>query len=233
MINFIVCDDDVKYRNQISTILTKYMGNSDTDYRTHIFSDYNLDVINIVKEKLPNKIYILDIETPSGSGIDVARAIRKYDMNSIIIFLTGHQELSPMVLEKVALFLRFINKFDGWEDKLVFALDEAFKVLNHKKSIKFKDNGVVYTISLDDIISVIRDTVERKIILKTEYAEFKLNMSLKDFKSLISDDFIQTHRACIINKRRIATISKPKRLIVMDNGDAIDIISSRFDWKVI
>lgn len=233
MINFVVCDDDRRYRNEISSILTRYMMNYDVDYNTHVFEDYNDAFIKMTKKKLSNKIYILDIETPTRSGIDVARIIRKYDMNSVIIFLTGHQELGFNVLENVALFLRFISKFDDWQKKLVTTLDDALKVLNYRKNIRFKDNGVIYTIALDDIISVIRDTVDRKLILKTEYNTFKLNMSLKDFKELIDDNFVQTHRACIVNKRRIVSSNKSKRLIVMDNGDVINLVSVRFDWTVI
>ena len=34
-----------------------------------------------------NRIYLLDIETKSASGIDMARIIRKNDLDSIIIFI--------------------------------------------------------------------------------------------------------------------------------------------------
>ena len=54
--------------------------------------------MKFLKSKVPFRIYILDIETPSRSGIDVAREIRNKDLESVIIFLTGHDELGHIIL---------------------------------------------------------------------------------------------------------------------------------------
>ena len=233
MINFIICDDDKKYRDIVNNVILKYMMQNDMDYKVHEFNDYNDDFINIVKSNLSFKIYILDIETPSKSGVDVARIIRKHDMNSIIIFLTGHQELGYQVLEEVTLFLAFINKFNDCENKLLNTLNDAFKVLNTKKILRFKTGTVINNISVDNILCVIRDAEERKIIIKTDYSEFKVNISLKEFMNLAGKDFIQTHRACCINKKRVISGDKSQRLITLDNGDIIDLVSTRFDWMVL
>ena len=53
------------------------------------------------------RIYLLDIETPSASGIDIARKIRKHDIESMIIFITGHEELGDVVLKNNTMFLSF------------------------------------------------------------------------------------------------------------------------------
>lgn len=90
MINFIVGEDTDSYRLTIERIISEYMMKNDLEYSLHVFKDYNQEFLNIIDEKLSFKVYILDIETPSGSGIDMARRIRKKDVNSIIIFLTGH-----------------------------------------------------------------------------------------------------------------------------------------------
>ena len=50
---------------------------------------------------------------------------------------------------------------------------------------------------------------------------------------MLDNNFIQTHRACIVNKKRIASYSKSKRIIMFDNGETVDIISSRFEGKLI
>ena len=233
MINFVVCDDDKKYRDLVNNVILKYMMKNDVEYKVHEFSDYNDDFINIVKSSLPSKIYILDIETPSKSGVDVARIIRKHDMNSIIIFLTSHQELGYKVLEEVTLFLAFINKFDDCENKLFNSLIDAFKVLKTKKMLKFKNGTVTNTVSTDDILYAIRDTEDRKILIKTDYSDIKTNISLKEFLDMVGNDFIQTHRACCVNKNRVVKADKSQRLITMDNGDIIDLVSTRFNWEVL
>lgn len=233
MINFIVCDDIEKYRKQIENIVSKYMMKNKLEYRTHVFSDYNEDFLKMVEKKLTFKVYILDIETPTSSGIDIARIIRRKDVDSVLIFLTGHQELDRVVMKNDFLFLAFINKFDNCENRLNSALDKALKLFKVKKTIRLKDNGVVYSIPLDDILYITRDSVERKCLIVTDYSIFKVGKTLNEMGQMITDNFIKTHRACIINKKRITSYNKSKRIVTFDNGTEIDLISSRFNGELI
>lgn len=231
MIDFIVCDDSFEIRQMVNDIITKYMMKNQIHYKIHMFEDYDNNFIKIVKKNMSFKIYILDIEVPSRSGIDVARIIRNNDVNSIIIFLTGHQELSSVVAEKDFLFLTFINKFNNCEERLYSSIDKAIKFLNYKKTIEFKDAGIIYTINIDDILYVLRDSVERKCLLYTDYSVFKIGKSLQEIRNMLTDNFIQTHRACLVNKKRIACYDKNNRIIIFDNGVSMNVVSTRFKWE--
>lgn len=233
MINFIICDDQAKYLKITKEIITKYMMKNHFEYEVHAFNDYNKEFMQVVDSKMPSKIYILDIETPTRSGIDVARIIRNKDVNSVIIFLTGHQELGSVVIENEFLFLSFINKFVDCEKRLCIALDKALKVLDARKTIRFKDSSVVYTIALEDILYVTKDSVSRKCIVKTDYAEFSVGKNLSEIEGMLDDNFVKTHRACIVNKRRVVGFSKSKRLIMFDTGETTDIVSSRFEGELV
>ncbi len=233
MLNFIVCDDEKKYRDFVEGVINKYMMKNQHEYQIHIFNDYNRPFMDIIGGKLPFKIYILDIETPTRSGLDVARIIRNKDVDSVIIFLTGHQELSQIVIKNEFLFLSFINKFDDCENRLMGSIDKSLKVLKARQTIRFKDCGIIYTISLDDILYVTKDSVERKSIIKTDYSEFRLNKTLGEIKEMLNDDFIQTHRACLVNKKRVVGYNKPKRIIMFDTGEKIDLVSTRFEGELI
>ncbi len=224
MLNFIVCDDEKKYRDFAEGVINKYMMKNQHEYQIHMFNDYDREFMDIIGTKLPFKIYILDIETPTRSGLDVARIIRNKDVDSVIIFLTGHQELSQIVIKNEFLFLSFINKFDDCENRLMGSIDKSLKVLKAKQTIRFKDCGIIYTISLEDILYVTKDSVERKSIIKTDYSEFRLNKTLGEIKEMLNDDFIQTHRACLVNK---------KRVIMFDTGEKIDLVSTRFEGELI
>ncbi|MFR8268808.1 MAG: LytR/AlgR family response regulator transcription factor, partial [Oscillospiraceae bacterium] len=229
MLNFIVCDDEKKYRDFAEGVINKYMMKNQHEYQIHMFNDYDREFMDIIGTKLPFKIYILDIETPTRSGLDVARIIRNKDVDSVIIFLTGHQELSQIVIKNEFLFLSFINKFDDCENRLMGSIDKSLKVLKAKQTIRFKDCGIIYTISLEDILYVTKDSVERKSIIKTDYSEFRLNKTLGEIKEMLNDDFIQTHRACLVNKKRVVGYNKPKRVIMFDTGEKIDLVSTRFE----
>ena len=97
MLEFVVCDDNINISNKISDIIDKIMFDNEISYDIKIFNDYDKKFDNYVKNKKSNVIYILDIVTPSGSGIDAARKIRRKDMESVIIFLTGHEKISSAV----------------------------------------------------------------------------------------------------------------------------------------
>ncbi|MBR2587975.1 MAG: response regulator transcription factor [Bacilli bacterium] len=233
MINFIVCDDVIKYRQMIEKIIDKYMMKNKLEYKTYIYNDYDEDFMKMVSSKLPFKVYILDIETPTKSGIDIARIIRHKDINSILIFITGHQELDRIVMKNDFLFLAFINKFDNCEERLMNALDKSLKLFQIKKVIKFKDNGIMYSIPLDDILYITRDSIDRKCIIVTDYSEFRVSKNLNEIEGMVNANFIKTHRACLINKKRITSYNKPKRIVTFDNGTKTDLISTRFDKELI
>ena len=233
MINFIICDDVKQYREMVEHIVVSYMMKNKLEYKTHVFKDYDSDFLKIVESKLSFKVYILDIETPTRSGIDIARLIRNKDVDSVLIFLTGHQELGHVVMKNDFLFLSYINKFDDCEKRLTKSLDKALQMFKIKSVIRFKDNGVVYTIPQDDILYITRDSVERKCIIVTDYSEFHVGKNLAELEEEVNDNFVKTHRACLMNTKRILSFSKSQKEVVFDNGITSDLISTRFDKELI
>ena len=232
MINVIVCDDNEKDRNNVSKIVKDYMIKNKVEFDMHLYNDYNKNFYKIVDRKIPFKIYLLDIETPSKSGIDVAREIRRKDVDSVIIFLTAHEELGNIVLKDDLMFLSFINKFDDFENRLNNSLKKSLELLKHKNVIRFSDRNILYTININDILYITKESFERKTIIKTDYAEFKVSKSLADIIEMLDDRFIRTHRACYINSDRKVTVDKSKRLIMFDNGETIDLLSDKYKKEV-
>ena len=132
MLEIIVCDDDKSCRKAVVGIVEQFFTGKQMKYIIHEYGDYNDSFIeNIVPGG--KKIYILDIETPSRSGIDVARMIRKKDVESIIIFVTGYEEFSRLVLKKNIMCLSFINKFDNLAGDLRESLEESLHFFDTDK----------------------------------------------------------------------------------------------------
>lgn len=232
MINFIVCDDNKEITILIKDVISKYMMKNKIQFKTYIYYDYDDKFMNILNSKLQFKIYILDIEMPTRSGIDIARIIRNTDINSIIIFLTGHEELGMTILKDEIMCLSFINKFDDCEKRLTVVLKKALKLLNRKTMLKFEEKSIIYTIPLDDILYITRDTIERKCIIKTEYSEFKTYKTLQELKTMLDGRFIQTHRACLINKDRITIKNYRKKIITFDTGETTNLISDKYKKQI-
>lgn len=228
MLEFIICDDDKIITEKVEKTIDDIMMKNKIIYKTISFYDYNDEFIKLINNKECIRIYILDIETPSRSGIDIARVIREKDMESIIIFMTGHDELGPAVLKKELWFLSFINKFENSDERLKKSILKALQILNIQTKLHFEERGVIYNISLNDILYITRDSIERKSIIKTEKNEYKTYKTLLELSSMLDDRFVQTHRACIVNKERVAIINSMKKKILFDSGLTIDLLSDKY-----
>lgn len=228
MINFIICDDNKTIAKSVEDIVDKIMMKNKLAYKKHTFYDYNEKFLEIIDSDLTAKIYILDIETPSALGIDMARKIRENDIDSIIIFLTSHQELGNVLLQDEIMFLTFICKFDNMEKRLESAIASALKMVGVKRTIRFDDRGVLYTITLNDILYVTTSTYERKTVIVTSYNEYKTNKTFNEVCNMLTDDFKQTHRSCVVNTKLVVKVNKKKNEIEFVNGTKIDLLSDGF-----
>ncbi len=232
MINFIVCDDNELILKQVNEIIDNVMMKNKLSYKKHFFTDYDNDFLKLMRSKMSCKVYILDIETPTSSGIDVARMIRERDFSSVIIFLTSHHELGYTILKGEFLFLSFINKYDNYKEKLKSSIEKSLEVLNKREIIRFEDRGILYTIPINDILYITRDTVERKLIIKTDNVKYVISKTLTEMLDILGSDFKQTHRSCIINTKRVSVLSYSKKFILFDTGLKIDLISSKYRERV-
>lgn len=228
MVNVIICDDNDKDRNNVVDFVKSFMCKNKIEYQMHIYNDYNKKFNEIIENKMPFKIYLLDIETPSASGIDIARKIRHKDVESVIIFLTVHEELGNTILKNDLMFLSFINKFDNLNVRLNNSMKKALNMLKHKRVIKFTDRNIIYTINIDDILYLTKDSYERKTIIKTDYAEFRVSKTLTELIAMLDERFIQTHRSCYVNSDRKVSIDRTNKIILFDNGETIDLLSDKY-----
>lgn len=228
MINFIIVDDIKKFTDMIYDIVTRTMMRNKFMYKTYCFDEYNDDFIEIMNSNLPNKIYIMDIETKNSSGIDIARKIRKHDVDSIIIFVTVHNEAGMVLLQDDLMFLTFLSKFDDFETRLSNSINKALDFMHRKVSIRFIDRGTIYSIPISDILYVTKESTSRKSIIKTCYAEYSVNLTLREVIDLCDNYLVQTHRSCFVNIERVRFINKRDGIIEFDNGECIDLLSSNY-----
>ncbi len=228
MINFIVCDDNSGILIEVNKVINNLMMKNNIGYKIHLFEDYYYNFDTIPDLKMSNKIYILDIESYTSSGLDIARKIRNNDYNSTIIFLTANEKICYKILQRDFLFSFFISKKRDYKIKLSNALNAVLKKINSSQIIKCIKNGIIYIIPLDDILYITRDSVERKSIIKTEYLEIMISKKLKDIKRELNSNFTYSHRSCIVNKLRIRAIDIKKHIIIFSNNDQIDLVSRIF-----
>ena len=232
MINFVIVDDFKEVTDNIKNIISKIMINNNLEYKTHIFNDYDNEFKKFMNEPMTNRIYLLDIETKSDSGIDIARMIRKNDLDSIIIFITAHDELASNIVRDQLMVLTFICKFDDFNKRVKEAIIKSLDYLGKKLAIRFVDNNAIYIIPVKDILYVTHDNVERKCLIKTDSRIYKVGKSLTEIKELSMGALAQSHRACLVNEDRIIKVDKKKKHIMFDNGEIVDLVSENYKREV-
>lgn len=222
---FVVLDDEKLFRSKIREIIDKIYMNNDEYYHVSEFEKYNKSFSKLINDGSP-KIYILDIEIKDDiSGIDISRMIREKDWESIIIFITSHNELGYQALKAQIMLLDFISKYDNCEKNLEVAIKKAISMVNSKKSITFSSDGISYIIHLNDILYIEKDTVDRKCIVKTTYNELAVNKTLSYFIDNLDDRFYQSHRSCVVNVEKISKVDWKNNIIYFSSGDSVDLIS--------
>ncbi len=143
MINFIVCEDSEIILERNIDVINKVMFSNNIEYRIYKFQSYNEELKNIIKEPLENKIYILDIELGSDSGIDVAREIRETDLTSFIIISTVHSEYIPYTLKSKLLIFDYVSKLSNYNEDLSNAIKRILKELKGQKRVETTKKGVI------------------------------------------------------------------------------------------
>lgn len=222
---FVVCDDEKVFRSNVVKIIDKIYMKNNEDYKIYEFDSYNKSFEKLINKKSP-KIYILDIEIKNSiSGIDIARKVRRYDWDSIIILVTSHNELGYQAMKAQIMLLDFVSKFDDCNKSLERAINKALELVNKKKVIKFDTSGATYIVYLSDILYIERDTVDRKCIIHTVNNIIPTSKSLNELSKELGSDFYLCHRSCLVNLLNIDYVIWKDSIVYFKNGTSMDLVS--------
>ena len=229
MINFIIVDDLNFWINCVEEKINKVLFNSNLNYKIHKFSDYNNDFYNIVLANLENKVYILDIETESENGIDVARKIRNTDKLAEIIFLTAYSndEYISKFLKNSIRALAFIDKNEI--DILNDLLEDIIKNFTLGKILKINTISNYNIIKIQDILFV--EIKNRKTIIHTINSNIKTSKNLLYIENKLKhecDFFVRTHRACIVNLNNVISFDFKEKKITFFNNKKCHLLSKSY-----
>ena len=228
MINFIICEDNKNVRDLHEALISKITMPYDFDYTVHSFEKYNNNLKEIINTPSNLKIYILDLELPGKTGLEIAQDIRKVDWDSIIIVLTSHDELELKLFKEKLLIFDFISKFDNYEKRLTDSINLVIKNLNCRSALVFKQDKEIYHIKYDNILYIFRDNTKNKTKIKAIDKEYYVRDTLTNVAKQLDNRFYQTHRACYVNLKNIKCADFKNDIIYFTNDDSIDYLSRNY-----
>ena len=228
MINFIIYEDEKKFREKYISIILRIVGSMKVAYRIIEFDKYDKNTINKIKSLVGKKIFILDIEVPGKSGLDLAREIRKTgDWKSPMIIVTTHEQLKNAAFTSRMLMLDFISKFYNCEENLKETLTLTFDNIASNPSLNFQYNGELYQIPYEDILFIEKNVDDMYSTVVTQESRLKVKRTIGTIEEELTKDdrFFRTHRSCIINVDNITSIEL--RACIMHFGDIETPLLSR------
>lgn len=228
MLRFIICEDNKDFLNRLHTIITKVMMPYNFEYKINKFTQYNKEVEEIIKRKNEQKIYVLDIELVDISGLEIASEIREHDMESIIIFVTSHNECRNDIFYSRLLALDYIPKDKLWASRFEETIDYVVKNLNKQQVLLFDFNYNSYRIPFHDILYIEKVQDNQKCTIYTEDGkEYGIISTIAELSKRLGYGFFQSHKSCIVNLEKIARVNYNENIITFKNGTSAYLLSNR------
>ena len=228
MLRFIICEDNKEFLNRLHTIVNKVMMPYNFEYKVNTYTQYNKEVEEIIKIKNEQKVYILDIELAEISGLEIASEIRENDMESIIIFVTAHNECRNDIFYSRLLALDYIPKDKLWATRFEETIDYVVKAINKQRVLSFDYNHNSYRIPFDSILYIEKIQDNQKSIIYTEDGkEYEIMSTIVELSKKLGKGFFQSHKSYIVNLEKIKQVDYIENIITFKNGVSAYLLSNR------
>ena len=228
MLNFVICEDEPLLLNKYINERDKFMMQYDMDYKCHKYNGYDDHWKCYAKKDDGFKVYLLDIKTKTGSGLDAARMIREEydDWVSMIIIITAYSEYKYEALEKRLMLVDFINKLSNFETRLRSALTVCIKNYDNRcKSLRYVYKNNVYNIELNQILYIEKEKDNKRCIITTLTDKVLIPGTLNTIMKELDERFMKSSRSMIINLEQVASYYTKEGKIIYKNGETVTSIS--------
>ena len=221
--------DIVVYENK-KDFISKNIDNIDMscyDINYYNFDSMCYEFDSLIKNRDRKKIYILDDEVDGVSGLEVAIKIREHDWDSIIILLIDLSKHVSDVFSERIMALDIIFKDSSSDDRLIDDIKLAISIFAKQTFFTFKYNHIIYRIPYNDICYIEKESTVKRCIIHTLDDKYYITESVSSILSHLSSSFCRIHQSCIINFDNVSRYNLSTNMIVFNNGDMTDMISSK------
>lgn len=202
MLRIALCDDEAAARETLFVQLEKIL-DEETEQIVYEFSSGSSAVRWLKKHPGEIDILFLDVEMPEMNGMETASAIRKFDENLLIVFVTGYADYVFDGYRVGA--MDYLMKPAGGE-LLQGLLERVRKVLYRKRNEHFivENADGTYRFSLKDILYFYSD--RRKVNLVTGEGTYSFYGRLDDVEEKAGAGFVRIHQRYLVNASRVEHI---------------------------
>lgn len=206
-----VCDDENKIVEEITSYIKKDFPMSE------VRAYSNGESFLAVSEERP-EVLLLDIDMPGISGMEVAAALTREKVSTLIVFVTAHDELVYDSF-KYHPFAFVRKKF--LEEELKTVLSDCEKQLvSRNKNFVFQNASKLVTLSQSDILYF--EGQANYLAIHTTSDEYKMRSTMAGVEKELEDsDFLRIHKGFLVNLEHIRVLKTEE--LELDNGTVLPI----------
>lgn len=219
MLKIAVLDDKETYFKTIQMITRKSFLEQGINYEIFEYTSPE-ELLYDIEDNNKYNIYLLDVELPTTSGLEVARQIRKKYYDPIIIYITNYVEYAVEGYEVNA--HRYIPK-KLLEQKLPEAYEAIYSSIEKKIKNYFiiEKNHKLEKIAFEDIYYAKKDV--KYVLIVHKYGTSRERITISDFYERVKkyDSFVMVDRSYVVNILHVMSLKN--RQIMLRNGEALPV----------
>lgn len=221
MLRILICDDDVALVGTMRSIVESVLNECSRKAKIYTFTDASA-VSDQVLSSCDIALLDIDFEGATYNGIDVARRLRAFRSDTVIIFVTNFIEYAPEGYEVQA--FRYVLKRDirrDLEPNLLLAIQNL-----NKETLSIQSNGENINLLPDDILylEVRQHSVTAVMRQQTEYSFYA---SLSELEQRLEPlGFLRIHKSYLVNMKYLKKFQCRETLL--KNGITLRVGETRY-----
>lgn len=202
MLRIGICDDSADARDALRIQLEKIL-NEEKEQIVYEFSTGAGAVHWLQNHPGEIDLLFLDVEMAGTNGMAAAEAVRGFDTELIIVFVTGY---SDYVFDGYKVnALDYIIK-PAKSERLLEVLRRVRAQLDKRKNdvYVFKNADGIFRLPIAAICYFYSD--KRKVVLVCEEKEYSFYAKLDEVEQQLSENFVRIHQRYLVNPRQVVQI---------------------------
>lgn len=218
MLNFVVCEDNVKLLERFTKMLESVFAKNNFEATIGLATDSTEELIDYINSNNVD-VLMLDINLKSSkNGLDVAEEFRKHNKNCYLIFTTGHLEYVMMAFKyKTFDYLAKPITLERLEDTII----RLFEDINGLPKRYLKIDAKNTIVDEAEVQYIKRDGM--KLVFHTASRDYDTYSSFNKFQDKLPENYIRCHKSFIANIEQIKDVEPVTNTITFKNGDTCEL----------
>ncbi|MDY2923225.1 MAG: LytTR family DNA-binding domain-containing protein [Eubacterium sp.] len=225
-LRFAYCDDDKSLGDQVKEYVNRLQMQIDAEIEFQYYQDPE-ELLDAVQEKHLDLVW-LDVEMEDTNGLKVARKIRQWREDVLIVFISSYPEYMRDSFQVQPFdFLEKPLEYDTFRNKICHVI-RRLKETNQNIVVKDIESGKKICVSLREILYFEKEKGSPYMNIVCNKEMIRTRESLTQFDEYLKDNgFVKINRGCVINMKYVQSFDASEVEIQMVRENKILHISRR------